>query len=91
MLLRAAFWIGVVSLMMPREPDLGFGRPHMGGAAPWTGTTASESFCGEHQEACLAGLSLVGEMQSAAVRSLGEVRKDIEESQRERLARGRSP
>ena len=27
MLLRAVFWIGLVSLLMPHEPDLGFGRP----------------------------------------------------------------
>ncbi|HEY5239351.1 MAG TPA: hypothetical protein VIJ62_13295 [Rhizomicrobium sp.] len=27
MILRAAFFIVLVSLMMPREPDLGFGHP----------------------------------------------------------------
>ena len=27
MILRALFWIAVVAVFMPREPDLGFGRP----------------------------------------------------------------
>lgn len=31
MILRAIFWIGVVALLMPHEPDLGLGRP--GGAS----------------------------------------------------------
>ena len=30
MLFRAIFWIGLVSVLMPREPDLGFGRPGPG-------------------------------------------------------------
>src|SRR5579872_1864455 len=34
MLFRAIFWIGLVSLLMPHEPDLGFGRPHLGAAFP---------------------------------------------------------
>lgn len=25
--LRALFWLGIVSVLMPHEPDLGFGRP----------------------------------------------------------------
>ena len=32
MILRAIFWIGLVSFLMPHEPDLGFGRP--GAALP---------------------------------------------------------
>lgn len=27
MIFRAIFWIGLVALLMPHEPDLGFGRP----------------------------------------------------------------
>jgi len=45
MIFRAIFWIGLVALLMPREPDLGFGRPGqvdggMDGAA--TGDVASD-------------------------------------------------
>lgn len=27
MIFRAIFWIGLVLFLVPREPDLGFGRP----------------------------------------------------------------
>jgi hypothetical protein len=30
MIFRAIFWIGLVALLMPHEPDLGFGRPGSG-------------------------------------------------------------
>ena len=30
MIFRAIFWIGLVSLLAPREPDLGLGRPDTG-------------------------------------------------------------
>ena len=30
MLFRALFWVGLVSMLMPREPDLGYGRPGPG-------------------------------------------------------------
>jgi hypothetical protein len=30
MIFRAIFWIGLVSLLMPHEPDLGLGRPGAG-------------------------------------------------------------
>jgi hypothetical protein len=30
MIFRALFWIGLVSLLMPHEPDLGLGRPGSG-------------------------------------------------------------
>ncbi len=36
MIFRAVFWIGLVALLMPHEPDLGFGRPE----AINTGTAA---------------------------------------------------
>jgi hypothetical protein len=31
MILRAILWIAVVAILMPHEPDLGFGRPHESG------------------------------------------------------------
>lgn len=33
MILRAGFFIVLVSLLMPREPDLGFGHPDAGAKA----------------------------------------------------------
>ncbi|HEX3756877.1 MAG TPA: hypothetical protein VHV26_17545 [Rhizomicrobium sp.] len=34
MILRAAFFIGLVYLLAPHEPDLGLGRPHIGNWLP---------------------------------------------------------
>ena len=34
MIFRAVFWIGLVSLLTPHEPDLGLGRPGAGIALP---------------------------------------------------------
>ena len=34
MIFRAVFWIGLVSLLTPHEPDLGLGRPGAGISLP---------------------------------------------------------
>ena len=96
MLLRAVFWIGLISLMMPHEPDLGFGRPGAGpattaGTQPSTITSLIQSpsvqdACANHAVACAGGLSILDRFQSMAVRSLDEVRADIEAHKAKRLA-----
>lgn len=82
MILRAIFWIGVVSFLMPREPDLGFGRP---GAAVTPASIASliqapdvQGACAQHAVACAGGLTILDGFQAYAVRSLDQVRADIE-------------
>ncbi|MEI9989968.1 MAG: hypothetical protein WDM86_08005 [Rhizomicrobium sp.] len=82
MIMRAIFWIGLVSFLMPREPDLGFGRP---GAAVSPASIASliqstdvQGACAQHKEACAGGLSILDGFQAYAVRSLDQVRADIE-------------
>jgi hypothetical protein len=86
MILRAIFWIGLVSFLMPHEPDLGFGRP--GGASMPLPSTASltqliqstdvQSACTGHKDACAGTLSILDGFQQFAVRSLDQVRADIE-------------
>jgi hypothetical protein len=90
MLFRAIFWIGLVSLLMPREPDLGFGRPHL--TAPlssglsWAEQAArAPGACQGSNTACSTGVSILEGMQSLTARSLAEVKAEIEESKRERL------
>src|ERR1700748_1389049 len=88
MLLRAIFWVGLVALMVPHEPDLGFGRPGpaaaaMASAPPSTiaaliQTPSVQDACADHAIACAGGLSILDRFQSMAVRSLDEVRADIE-------------
>lgn len=76
MLLRAVFWIGVVSVLMPHEPDLGLGRPHMLPEAEARDTSSDELRCG--RGACRTALGFVDSFQSVAVRSLAQVKADIE-------------
>jgi hypothetical protein len=60
MLLRAAFWIGVVSVLMPHEPNLGYGSPSLGAnlagkISSWTEQqTATEAPPAERRHRTLA-------------------------------------
>jgi hypothetical protein len=97
MILRALFWITVVSVLIPHEPDLGFGRPGAQGsivqsATSWAQTSlaAPNSVCKDHATACVAALGVLDSVQSVAVQSLAQVKADIEEQQRERALRVRS-
>ena len=96
MILRAVFWITVVSVLMPREPDLGFGRPGAQSSIAQSATSwaqgalqAPNSMCKDHAVACVGALSALDSMQSVAVRSLAQVKADIEDQERERALRAR--
>ena len=61
MIFRAIFWIGLVSLLTPHEPDLGLGRPGAGISLPpivksWavTGLSRPGNVC--DGSACAGGL-----------------------------------
>jgi hypothetical protein len=87
MLLRAVFWIAVVSVFMPREPDLGFGAPGphaLGSLAEWIGTPDPNMSCKDAAAPCSAALGLLDSFQSVTVRSLAQVKADIEEQERAR-------
>ena len=95
MILRAIFWIGLVSFLMPHEPDLGFGRPvssALASASPnsiasliqsadGAGASAATA-CAAHPDACRGGLSILDGFQAFAVRSLGQVRADLDANRR---------
>lgn len=90
MILRAIFWIGLVSFLMPHEPDLGFGRPGaaLSSAMPASigsliATTSSgaanvQAACTAHQQACAGSLSILDGFQAVAIRSMDQVRADLE-------------
>lgn len=94
MVLRALFWISLVWLLMPREPDLGFGRP--GGHGLFSGAATGDAnalaqpaqICGGREAACATGLSLLDSLQGVAVRRLAQVKADIEAEQRARERNG---
>lgn len=86
MILRAVFWIALISLFIPHEPDLGFGRP--GGGAQLAAiapadigqlikSTDVQSTCSAHRDACAGGLSILDGFQRIAIRSMDEVRADL--------------
>jgi hypothetical protein len=90
MLFRAIFAFGLVFILMPHEPNLGYGRPHMSGAANVGGwiAPARSGVCHDEQRLCISE-DFLEDMRMFAVRSLGAVKMDIAESQRERLMRAR--
>lgn len=97
MILRALFWIAVVGVLMPHEPDLGLGRPGTSAvsllpapAAAWVEDTlgAPRKACAGHAQACAATLSAIDSLQRAAVSGLAQVKADIEESRRARALHG---
>ncbi|HEX4301475.1 MAG TPA: hypothetical protein VHZ78_01690 [Rhizomicrobium sp.] len=88
MILRAIFWIGLVSFLMPHEPDLGFGRPSAAlasvtSAAPSSigaliqASGAAQDACATHKEACAGSLSILDGFQAVAIRSMDQVRADL--------------
>ena len=82
MIFRAIFWIGWVAVLMPHEPDLGFGRPGTKLAALTQdsigGLIQPADTCPTRATACAAGFAILENFQAFAVRSLNQVRADIE-------------
>ena len=87
MIFRAAFWIGLVSLLTPHEPDLGLGRPGAGISLPaafksWGVTGLSRPAC--DGEACAGGLGRLDQWRTSAGQSLADIRAEIEASAKAR-------
>jgi hypothetical protein len=93
MIFRAIFWIGLVSLLMPHQPDLGLGRPGAGTTLPsamtsWaaTGLSRPGKVCEDHMAACAGGLALFDSFQSNTVRGLADVKSQIDADRKARSA-----
>jgi len=92
MILRALFWIAVVGVLMPHQPDLGLGRPGAvtsllpAPAAAWVDQNVGtpRAACDAHAEGCATALGMIDTLQSAAVASLAEVKAEIEASKHAR-------
>ena len=96
MIFRAIFWIGLVSLLMPHEPNLGLGRPGAGTSLPsaitnWAadGLSRPEKVCADHTEACAGGLSLLDSFQAGTVHGLDAVRVQIDADRKARAQKAR--
>jgi hypothetical protein len=82
MLFRAIFWIGVVAVLMPREPDLGLGRPGESHALVPDLERDADLNCRDYGKTCATALNVVDTFQSVAVKSLAQVKADIEADER---------
>lgn len=96
MIFRAIFWIGLVAILMPHEPDLGFGRPDAGSSplpevASWAKAKVDaslndpESLCSQNADACATTVSLLDDVKMATVRGLASVKADIDQDARHKL------
>jgi hypothetical protein len=96
MIFRAIFWIGLVALLMPHEPDLGFGRPvaidsKLPQLATWTKDKISANLddparlCRYNVHACATTATLLDDFKTAAVHSLASIKADIAHNGRRRL------
>jgi hypothetical protein len=87
MILRAIFWIGLVALLMPREPDLGLGRPVSPGAHLLSKVSSAlqhRKGCESEEAACTAALGILDRVKMSSVHSLAEVKAEIEQAERAR-------
>ena len=98
MILRAMFWIAVVAVLMPREPDLGMGRPGIDASTPGALLSKLTSLVGPAQAAlpcdgdsiaCIAAKNMPVKVPDFAIGGLAGVKAQLEEARREREARRR--
>jgi len=88
-LVRVVFWLTVVALLMPREPDVGLGvpgaEPGLSGLLP-VSAAASDAMpdCQDYQAACEAGLAVVDNLQTAARNGLARIKTELERQKRQR-------
>jgi len=97
MIFRAVFWIGLVSLLTPHEPDLGLGRPDAGTRhlsptmiqSAANGLSRTGQDCGS---ACGGGLLSVFHLNTDRnlTARLADVKAQIEQDQRARAQRAKS-
>jgi hypothetical protein len=90
MIFRAVFWIGLVSLLAPHEPDLGLGRPGAGTLPPSStpavsaasGLSRTDMSCGS---ACAGGLGLLIDFERSSIMAgLADVKAQIAADKRAR-------
>lgn len=92
MVFRAIFWIGLVAILMPHEPDLGFGRPAAGALSSLTGwptkdgaAQSAAALCSSESGACATTLSVLDSFKAVTAQNLAAVRADIERNGSVRL------
>lgn len=92
MLFRALFWITLVAVLMPHEPNLGLGRPSMAGSLSGLISNTSDARppqmerCADDAKSCGPSLDVVEGLQGSIMRGLIDVKSEIEQAERARRA-----
>ena len=91
MIFRALFWIGLVSLLMPREPNIGLGRPGAGTSPASAATSLAVAglsrpgkACEEHAAACAGRPTFLVSFQDRVLGGLAQVKAEIDADRRAR-------
>jgi hypothetical protein len=84
MILRAAFWITVVAVFIPQEPDLGYGRPGAPSVTPpkiveYAAQLLKVPPCAEHAQ-CAAGLSFASDYRQTVREHLERAKTELKAS-----------
>ena len=84
MILRAAFWIAVVAVFIPREPDVGYGRPSVPSVVPpktaaWIAETFKVPPCAQRPQ-CVGGHSLASDLRQVVLERLERAKADLKAS-----------
>lgn len=89
---RAIFWIGLVWVFVPHEPDIGLGRPHVPAIA-WADKmlTNWNDACGKRATFCISATAIMDKfVRQTQTRSLAQVKAEIDASIRSRARRAQS-
>jgi hypothetical protein len=92
MIFRALFWIAIVAVLMPKEPDLGLGRPGMNGSTSLVSRItamvgAGQSTCKTDPISCIGAAGMVGQVSALTGRTLADVKAELDQAKRDRAAR----
>jgi hypothetical protein len=89
MIFRALFWIGLVSLLAPHEPDLGLGHPGAGTLqSSFAGLSRTGRSCGSPCAGGLGSMELIHfDTRASVTAGLADVKAQIEADQRARRMR----
>lgn len=96
MIFRAVFWIGLVSLLIPHEPDLGLGRPGAGTSdhTPASIRSAADGLSRADRDCssrCAGGLLSVFHLNPDRLAAgLADVKAQIEQDRRDRARRAKT-
>jgi hypothetical protein len=91
MILRAAFWITVVAVFIPHEPDVGYGRPDAPSVAPpkavaFVAQLLKVPPCTEHVQ-CVADLPFASDFRQAVRERLVRAKVELKASSPPNLSR----